>query len=216
MSLINIGQTRKVLKWLGLVLSIYCILLMSCKKETEYYYLNEDEKKFGGFQSGSYWIYQDDSTFQQDSIYCISYNKHFENRIDDGQIVESDEYYDSQLKSTIDSTANLRISIKAYSQTSASYSYVFRFWSLGFGYSSTDNQVHSGRPNDQFVLNRYDQLTVNGNNYQDVTELQATSVTSPYKSVLIAPDFGVIKWFIKSNDSTIVGSWSLIRCKINK
>jgi hypothetical protein len=52
-----------------LILLSFCVFILSCEKEPNYYPIPQILKDCGLYKKGSYWIYQNDSTMITDSIY---------------------------------------------------------------------------------------------------------------------------------------------------
>lgn len=55
-----------------LALLSFCVLLLSCEEEPDYYAIPKLLKDWAYFEKGSYWIYQNDSTLLTDSIFISS------------------------------------------------------------------------------------------------------------------------------------------------
>ena len=55
-----------------LPLVIISFLLSCCKKDPKYNYASDEVRDFIAFQPGSYWIYRDDSTNSEDSVWASS------------------------------------------------------------------------------------------------------------------------------------------------
>lgn len=68
MGKINFGHKIK-LKLSLLILLLMGIFLSFCNKEAKHYYISEEFKSWCSFNKGSYWIYQNDSTLIQDSLF---------------------------------------------------------------------------------------------------------------------------------------------------
>jgi hypothetical protein len=67
----NIMITKQLLK---LILIANIVLVSSCSKnkDPEHYKLSDGFKSFVSFKKGSYWVYYNDSTFLNDSVYFLN------------------------------------------------------------------------------------------------------------------------------------------------
>jgi hypothetical protein len=68
---------KKILSLFGIVVITMFFLSSSCKKDKKIeitpYYLNKEIKDYLDFKPGSYWIYRDTATKQEDSVYVFNY-----------------------------------------------------------------------------------------------------------------------------------------------
>jgi hypothetical protein len=217
----------------GIITSIFLIsfiiCISSCKKlPRQYYYLTPNAKDYVAFQKGSYWIFQNDSTLIQDSIYVDFLINGFDNFEADGQVYRSEEHISCNTRSNTDSSFKGLMQLQARDESTALGSYVYRFFNVknpwwiniesiessGVGITA---DVNSGTTT---LVNTYGQINLNSKIYSTVSEFNTRSLiqdttgqTVTSINVFVAKGIGVIKWAIQYQDSSS-RTFSLLRSKI--
>jgi hypothetical protein len=183
--------------------------------------LTENEKHFGVYNVGSYWIYQNDSTLIQDSVYVYSLSN-----VDLGQQYDADIYsyegLSSAAHSVVDSNVSIAYTLRATSDNAANLRHSFYYccdttqtsWSTELKiYDFGSRSVYEGTQ----LIAPLNQYIVNGNSFDNVYKTKTDSVHGIFAGpdiasieLFIAKDVGIIKWTIKYvPDSTV--SWSILR-----
>lgn len=201
-------------------LILFMILISSCENEERALFpLSSHIKEWASFGEGSYWVYQNDSTLQIDSVY-VGFNG--------TEIYPSAENtYDVQTVNTTitDDAAEMRGFIFALGAKEI----VFQDWNeinqagSSAGLNLQDEDVVEEDVKDaDYIWNvqYYEEMEVNGLNYTDVAFISVRDsvnyVPVPYRSYKywIAKNYWMIKKCYTIEDS--VYSWSLVRCSINQ
>jgi hypothetical protein len=203
-----------------LLILIVAGFTINCKKESDKcidLYIDEKAKSYGAFQIRSYWIYQNDSTFEVDSVYCNGIHKDWSN--DCAYHHENHEGLGCEAKSTLDTNITISYSINA---TSGGYSEL-----LYSGGKNADSLIDSWRAESNLrtygpaedLFQKSDivpsiELTLNGILYTSVYELEGELFRKYDKvgvsNIYIVNGLGVIKWTLQNQNGSYV-SWSLLR-----
>ncbi len=209
-------------------LLIFCFISISfffsrCKKENDKYYLTSREKFYASFKEGSYWIFQNDSTLIQDSLYIASIQSGFEGLQSSGV---SKEHISCFLKSSVDPNLEIVYSLQAEGKNSS-----VCYWGVVYCCDTTKTswsvsaniteEKTSDRLSGNQLINTYDQNTINGNTFYSVYELMTSNVQGYNSSfnitkanAFVMKYVGFLKWNIRhANNSS--ESWSLLRYRIN-
>ncbi|MEO8149791.1 MAG: hypothetical protein ABI723_19285 [Bacteroidia bacterium] len=204
---------------------------ISCQRVN--YYLSSDAKSYGAFKPGSYWIVQNDSTLLTDSIYASELYPVPDIRYGDGKIWESRESTECHINSASDTNFLIRIDVNSISKQFFALGYIYSLYgkssfnsNADYYYTKLIRKTKSAWiiENDtrsyiyqQSELTNYDQLVINGFNYENVSRIKTLSneVTSvPDTGIFyIAKNYGPLKWVILGNDSA-AGSWTVIRSHV--
>ena len=208
-------------QYILILIIVSCIIC--CKKDQNkcvYYFLNDREKRYCAFQIGSYWIYQNDSTFDFDSIYVNNINPGFINDCYYRQ--DSHDIFSCNAKSTLDTNINIGYSIEATGENSAVYYFGGGTYSGDALHASwqSESYLFTNPTGDQFYqhlnqLNAISQLTINGILYTSVYDFKESNHTFTYSqidsiNIFIVKDLGIIKWTLQYPNGSFV-SWSLVR-----
>lgn len=193
------------------------VLFVGCKKREPdtYAYVSAYGKSFSDFHTGSYWIYQNDSTLIIDSLYVKDSGDSIGVDIDYEDF--SKHYYEINY-CNIKSTANPNDTIYYYT-IPTTVAYVFSDWYYGFNFH--ENTVNQSGYNDSMIY--YPSMQLNGNTYNSVFEFIFKHVEYDYNlekyvskyraDAFVVSKIGLIKWYVHYTDS-ITQSASLLRSHI--
>jgi len=192
-------------------------MFFSCRKHDETYYLTDNQKRYANFQKGSYWIYMNDSTLMEDSVYLIKTDGGFSGQQYDGDVI-SYQGIGCSSKSLVDTNLTIGIGVGALKNNKAHCSYSFDYccdstrttWYVTTDFFETKYGDYFGRESAQ--LKWYQYFFLNGRNYTSVVEIRFLGYHPNLDSgtVFIAKDIGILKWQAQFKDSSSE-SWSLLR-----
>ena len=178
---------RSNIKILFLIL-IYC--LTGCKKDPKYNYASDEVRDFIAFQPGSYWIYRDDSTNTEDSVWASSLHS----------IWKPDDYGD-ELFYNEKIVCYIRINNLPDSNYFAAFKtyidYSLFDWSCGLPLNQNDPSYGNS-------IFKIDSLLVDTNLFYNVYNINdsITSSFHPYTHIDInlVSKIGILKWNVLYND----------------
>lgn len=178
---------------------------IGCKNNCESHYnVSQESKDYGYFLKGSYWVYQNDSTFEVDSFNIIGAATGVEihSLVEEG--CNPHYYYLGVAKSV--ATSNISGDILEYfCGTKGGVVFNKNSEFLGIYFISA-----SQTPNTDSLLEIIESLDLNGKNFSNVYE----STYHTGANIYFAKNIGVIKTEILNDTSGYVESWSLLRYNI--
>ncbi len=211
-----IKSINKDFKWF--FLTFYFLFMIACEDEPNYYPIPKILKEWGYYQTGSYWIYQNDSSMIFDSVFVTSVT-----------IINDSTYSDKKLRDIYETLfINFYSSLRTFSYTAK----------LGGGiYSNlefeTKNEITKDRSNctllrissneilnttSFYEINYLNSITLNNTSYSDVILVNTLTRyyyedNSPndtfYNQYWISKGDWIIKKVITNKNGT--ESWSLVR-----
>ena len=193
------------------ILIFSSLLLFSCNdpckppQDVDFYDLTDDVRDFGVFQTGTYWVYQNDSTLQIDSV-AVGATQLDTLTVEESCIGITTEYFITDYVVKFDAT--LTSSLFADSKTLESQLGMVNLISI------LPNQVNLYNSKDT-LSNLLDSMDVDGKIYYNVyaaTNFKSVLDDSLDATYYSARNFGTIKKLVQ--DSTYTHSWSLIRSHI--
>jgi hypothetical protein len=206
-------------KLLYFILALGLWLAFACKKEEKPVHstVSAEMKAWAVFSPGSYWIYQNDSTYELDSVYVIKNDTFTKVGYSDGETHWTAE----EIKTYMRNSKNYLIVISTSSEChvyegdeNEKYSKSFEFL-----YLKDKNEFFSptGKP-----LTIIDSLYLNGQKYNNIVKylvdcIYSGSETNPESNENIyyaARNYWIIKKIETYNNQT--ESWSLLRYNINQ
>jgi hypothetical protein len=197
------------------ILSVSLIFIIAgCKKDSVEYHLSDLAKSLSGFKGGSYWIYQNDSTIGEDSLFVKSLSIDNDPHEKNGDIDYTTEKFTCNIISTLfPQMAGSYQSIARHSYDGPEENYFSNGKWMAY-WLTTTSQVTCG-PTSTIIYHQNFQL--NGLSYSNVTEIiEEVHLVNDYIPVVnfyIVPDIGVIKWNIQYKDGR-TDKWSLLRSNI--
>ena len=162
---------------------------LSCKKEPiPDYYMADSVRAYVSFKPGSYWIYKDDSTGTEDSIWVTSLKSKWEARVISDEVVANDERLSCKININ-DSTLSGEFSAL---QTAAGYR--LYDWVLGFDLDEKSQYWNN-------ILFYKDSVFVDSLRYDHVLNyFVAFTPIETYRCVYFKPKIGILKWVVRYND----------------
>lgn len=170
------------------------IITLSCKKESiKDYYVPDSVRAYVSFKAGSYWIYKDDSTGTEDSIWVTHLESTWKARLNSNdEVIGNDERISCKININ---NSGLSGEYGAF-QTGVG----FRLFDWGFGFDFNEN-FHDWN-NTLFYRDIVFVDTLRYNNVLNfIASDTSTNETFNYIDIYLSSNIGIVKWVILYNDS---------------
>ena len=165
---------------------------LSCKKEPiPDYYMADSVRAYVSFKPGSYWIYKDDSTGTEDSIWVTKLKSKWEARVISYEVIANDERITCKINIINSNLSGDFTSLKT------GVGYNFYDWGLGFDF----NERFQDWNNNLFYR---DSVLIDSLRYDHVLNFVAGGTpiyeTFNYVNVYFKSKIGILKWVVRYND----------------
>ena len=193
------------------ILPVIALLFLdgSCKPEDEYNYLQSRELAIFDHGVGSWWEYQNDSTNIFDTITLTQVWHDFSDATDPGQkrrtfneeiyLKSNSKYFAGNVFQQIRNNGKCNSGYISFPGAEGANHYI--------GYHDIDCNLPG------VSVNFYDQLSINGNLYQDIFEITNNDFAAwgnDTAKFYFVENIGIVKWFLVNTDTC----WSLSNYQI--
>jgi hypothetical protein len=217
------------MKLLSILILLMSIAFVGCqdKNKPEYrYYVSASAKQFGCFKPGSYWIFKNDSTGTEDSVYVLSLVQDTTFVQNNGDVVEAKEYYNCNIRSSSDTGFKETIIVVAQSNDKMTFTYKLEYpltssqasWRVDVYEINESGQLFPNTISGTTLITSYGTLTLNDSTFSNVSQFKSTNVirqpsNGPQQTdrqLYITKGTGIVKWYTKYSDES-TESWSVTR-----
>jgi len=179
---------------------LFLVLVSSCKKKDENYYIQDSFKEWTLYKQGSYWIYLNEGKGKLDSTFISQAPDDFLSHSNE------DNHNYEIITYVVDHIG--QFGIRAYTNNSELFlKDLYTDGATSLSYMVTAALSDHVTTNCG-VINRYDALIVNNNKFTNVIHTRDSSYYS-IKDYYYAMKIGLIKYSLKT--TSIDSTWSLIR-----
>jgi hypothetical protein len=195
------------------IIKCICILVLTflsaCKKKVHEttLHLSPFQKNCVNFNNGTYWIYRNDSTSIEDSLY-VTYQSSTYLTYENGEGIQNYEKYFSIVEARIDSSP-MQIAAE-------NMDVIYSLFGGNFSSKCNENTLIDD-PTHRNILSISD-IPINGDTIHNVYEIENNFYGWPqvnyYRiTAFVSPEIGIIRWKAFYNDSTSK-SYTLVRYNI--